>query len=62
MDSAHNTQQPAHLARRLGLKVVEVPVHWADDRDSRVRLTRDVIGSFVDLWKIRRHRSLGHYD
>ena len=41
------------LAKRFGFKICEVPVAWENDRDTRVRLGKDVIGSFVDLLKIR---------
>jgi dolichyl-phosphate beta-glucosyltransferase len=44
------------LARavRQGLVIREVPVHWHHVDDTRVRVGRDVIGSFVELLAIRR--------
>ena len=46
-----------YLARRLGLKVVEVPVRWVDAPGTKVRAVRDSWRMFRDLLRIRRlHR------
>lgn len=46
------------LAKQFGFPICEVPVLWRNDRDTRVRLGRDVIGSFIDLFRIRlKHQS-----
>jgi len=51
------------LARRLGLKVVEVPVSWADDRETKVRVLRDPLKMGIGLFKIRIvHWGLGKED
>jgi glycosyltransferase involved in cell wall biosynthesis len=44
------------LARvaRGGYSVCEIPVRWKHVSDTRVRLTRDVLGSFLELLAIRR--------
>jgi hypothetical protein len=39
--------------RRLGCRVVEVPVRWADAPGSRVRPLRDSVGMFLDVLRIR---------
>lgn len=39
-------------ARRVGAKVVELPVHWHYDKDSSVRLSRDIVGMFRELMHI----------
>lgn len=41
-------------ASRMGLSVREIPIRWANEKDSRVRLFRDTIGSFLELLSIRR--------
>lgn len=41
------------LAKRLGFQVCEVPVIWKNDRDTRVRLVKDILGSFIELLRIR---------
>lgn len=41
-----------YLARRAGLKIREVPVVWANEPDSRVRLSH-AAAAFVDLLRIR---------
>ena len=44
------------LARcdRRGLALAEIPVHWHHVDDTRVRVLRDVVGSFLELLAIRR--------
>jgi dolichyl-phosphate beta-glucosyltransferase len=49
------------IAHRLGLRVVEEPVEWADDTRTRVRLGRDILRSAFDLVRIRWNDLRGHY-
>ncbi|MCC6392513.1 MAG: glycosyltransferase family 2 protein [Bryobacterales bacterium] len=48
------------LARKLGLKAVEVPVRWANVEGTRVSLTSG-IKAFGDLVVIRWHQLVGKY-
>lgn len=50
-----------YLARLKGYRVLEIPVTWSDDRDSKVRIWRDVISSFLGLVRIRLYHLLGRY-
>ena len=44
-------------ARRLGYKVVEMPVMWIEDPQSRVHVVRDGLRMAKDLWSLaRRYR------
>lgn len=43
-----------YIALRLGLKVVEVPVRWCNDADTKVRAFSDGMQMVADLWAIRR--------
>jgi dolichyl-phosphate beta-glucosyltransferase len=49
------------LARRLGYRVVEVPVVWRDDPESHIRLVRDSLGMLVDLARLRLYAWRGRY-
>jgi glycosyltransferase involved in cell wall biosynthesis len=49
------------IARRLGLKAVEVPVRWANVEGTRVSLTSG-LRAFLDLLLIRRYALRGDYD
>jgi dolichyl-phosphate beta-glucosyltransferase len=49
------------LARRLRLTIVELPVRWHDDRRTKVRLGRDIAGSFGGLVQIRLNQATGRY-
>jgi len=46
-----------HLARKLGLKLKEVPVIWVNSPDSRLNFLSDPARMFADLVRIR----LNHY-
>ncbi|MCD6326680.1 glycosyltransferase family 2 protein [bacterium] len=41
------------IARKLGLKVLEAPVFWADDRETKVRVLADPFKMAIGLMKIR---------
>ena len=43
-----------YLAEKLGLKVKEAPIHWANSVNSKVRITKDPINMFMGLLKIRK--------
>jgi glycosyltransferase involved in cell wall biosynthesis len=45
------------LARQWGYKIVEVPVCWSDDGDSRLMLFLGNVKNLVDVAKIRLNRS-----
>lgn len=49
------------LARHLGHEIVEVPVTWTNDEDTRVSLLRDTWRSLLGLLAIRRRRLAGVY-
>jgi dolichyl-phosphate beta-glucosyltransferase len=49
------------LARRLGLKVKEVPVAWRDNPASKVRIVRDTARSFAELIAVRARAATGGY-
>jgi dolichyl-phosphate beta-glucosyltransferase len=51
-----------YIARRRGYKIVEVPITWQFDADSRVRLVRDSMRMAADLLTIRRNAARGQYD
>jgi dolichyl-phosphate beta-glucosyltransferase len=48
------------LARRLGYRIVELPVTWRNDSASRVTLLKGA-AAFVDLVRIRINAALGRY-
>lgn len=50
------------IARRRGYKIVEVPIHWYFNPDSRVRLFRDSFQMAADLLSIRRNALRGIYN
>ena len=42
-----------YIARRIGCRIKEVPVIWADDASTNVRLGRDALRSFQELLAVR---------
>jgi hypothetical protein len=51
-----------YIARKKGFKIVEVPIDWYFDPDSRVRLVQDSMRMGWDLLKIRWRDFKGGYD
>lgn len=49
------------IARKLGLRVVEVPVAWANAEGTKVSL-RSTVRAFTDLVRIRRYDKRSRYD
>jgi dolichyl-phosphate beta-glucosyltransferase len=49
------------LARRHGLRAVEVPVVWSHDPGTKIRMFRDSARMFTDLLKIRWNAARGRY-
>ena len=49
------------LARRHGLRMVEIPVRWAHDPATKVHVLRDSLLMFRDLFVIRWNWLLGRY-
>ncbi len=49
------------LAERHGLRVMEVPVRWAHDPDTRVRVLADGLRMLAELAEIRWNWMLGRY-
>lgn len=41
------------LARKKGYDIKEIPVTWHNDGDTKVRLVRDSVNSFIELIRIR---------
>jgi len=50
------------IARKKGFKIVEVPIDWYHDPDSRVRLVKDSLRMGFDLLSIRWWDLQGKYD
>ncbi len=49
------------IARAHRLKVVQLPVEWTDQGKTKVRLKRDVLGSFRELLQIVARSAAGRY-
>jgi dolichyl-phosphate beta-glucosyltransferase len=46
-----------YLAKRAGLRIVEMPVLWSDSPGSKVRFWEGLVNMIQDLWRIRwQHR------
>jgi glycosyltransferase involved in cell wall biosynthesis len=42
------------LAEHSGYRIAQVPVHWIEDRDSRVRIARTVAEYLRETWRLQR--------
>jgi dolichyl-phosphate beta-glucosyltransferase len=50
-----------YIAQQHGLKIKEVPVHWHDERGTKVRIARDAARALAGLMKIRANGMRGRY-
>lgn len=50
-----------YLANLKDYQILEIPVHWRNDERTKVRLWRDVIGSFLGLIQIRFNAFMRRY-
>jgi dolichyl-phosphate beta-glucosyltransferase len=50
------------IARRRGYKVLEIPIPWYFDRDSKIRVASDALSMASDLLTIRLNALRGVYD
>jgi glycosyltransferase involved in cell wall biosynthesis len=50
-----------YIAQQHRLKIKEVPVHWHDERGTKVRIARDAVRALVGLMKIRINGMRGKY-
>lgn len=51
-----------YLAKKLGLKIAEVPVEWHYVGTERVQLIKDATEAIKDMLRIRQNNSVGRYD
>jgi len=49
------------IARKLGYRMVEVPVRWSHSEGTKVSMFRDSVNMFADLFRIRRNQLRGFY-
>ena len=49
------------IAKRRGYKILQVPITWTHDPDSRMRLIGDSLHLLVEIWQIRRNWLQGVY-
>ena len=51
-----------YIARKMKLRIKEVPVLWANDKDSKVKIIKHSLLMFSDIIKIRWNDLRGRYD
>ena len=51
-----------YIARRHGYRIVEIPIDWYFNADSKISVLRDSLRMFLDLLLIRRNARRGVYD
>ncbi len=49
------------IARRLGYKIVELPITWKNARDSKISLFRHTLPMFLDVLTVRKNAFKGIY-
>lgn len=51
-----------YIARHHNYQIVEIPIHWYFNADSKISVMRDSLRMFLDLLTIRRNTRRGLYD
>lgn len=51
-----------YIARLQGYRIVEIPIDWYFNADSKISVIRDSLRMFLDLLRIRRNARRGLYD
>jgi dolichyl-phosphate beta-glucosyltransferase len=51
-----------YIARHHGYQIVEIPIDWYFNADSKISVVRDSLRMFLDLLRIRRNSGRGLYD
>jgi len=51
-----------YLARRLGLRVREVPIHWRFDANTKLSAVQDALRMIRDIFRIHANALRGRYD
>lgn len=51
-----------YIARLHGYRIIEIPIHWYFNADSKISVFRDSLRMFLDLLLIRRNARRGRYD
>lgn len=49
------------IGRKLGYRMIEVPVRWSHAEGTKVSMFKDSVNMFVDLFRIRRNQMRGLY-
>ena len=49
------------LAEKLGYRIFDLPVHWVDDSDSRVKIWRTALSDLRGLARLKRNFMMGKY-
>lgn len=49
------------MAERLGYRIMDMPVRWVEDTDSRVKIRRDFLAALKGLLRLRRKLAAGKY-
>lgn len=49
------------IARRRGYRIIEIPIAWYYNPQSKMRVVQGSIQMFADLWAIRRNGWMGRY-
>ncbi len=50
-----------YLACRNGYKITELPITWENNTNTKVKLSKDIVSSFLGIFKIRMNEISGKY-
>ena len=51
-----------YIARRRGYRILEIPINWYYNPESKLNIFRDALKMMADIWKIRQNGRKGLYN
>lgn len=51
-----------YIARKRGYRIIEVPIPWYFNPETKLRPTQDALKMCIDIYNIKRDEKRGHYD
>jgi len=51
-----------YIARRRGYRIIEIPIPWYFNADTKLSPVRDALKMALDIWSIRQNARRGQYD
>lgn len=62
IDRWGNDSESLFIAKKFGFSIIETPIHWINDPNTKVRVAQDILRGFFDLGIIHYYNLMGYYE